>query len=246
MQTPSHKELLDAGCHFGHMKRKWNPKMSPYIFMERKGIHVIDLNRTIECLEKSAKALRQMAKSGKKIMFVGTKKQGKNIVADAARSVGMPYVTDRWLGGMMTNFPTIRKSIRKMQSIQRMLNDGTLDNITKKERLVLSRQHQKLDRVFGGIAQLNRLPNALVVIDIHHEHLAVAEANKLGLKTIGVVDTNSDPDKVDFAIPANDDASKSIALVVNYLAAAIQEGLDDRKKAKEEKGAPTTEANAEG
>lgn len=241
MQTPSHKELLDAGCHFGHMKRKWNPKMSPYIFMERKGIHVIDLNRTIECLEKSAKALRQMAKSGKKILFVGTKKQGKNIVADAAKSVGMPYVTDRWLGGMMTNFPTIRKSIRKMQSIQRMLNDGTLDNITKKERLVLSRQHQKLDRVFGGIAQLNRLPNALVVVDIHHEHLAVAEANKLGLKTIGVVDTNSDPDKVDFAIPANDDASKSISLVVNYLAAAIQEGLDDRQKAKEEKTS-TTEA----
>lgn len=241
MQTPSHKELLDAGCHFGHMKRKWNPKMSPYIFMERKGIHVIDLNRTIECLEKSAKALRQMAKSGKKILFVGTKKQGKNIVADAAKSVGMPYVTDRWLGGMMTNFPTIRKSIRKMQSIQRMLNDGTLDNITKKERLVLSRQHQKLDRVFGGIAQLNRLPNALVVVDIHHEHLAVAEANKLGLKTVGVVDTNSDPDKVDFAIPANDDASKSIALVVNYLAAAIQEGLDDRQKAKEEKTS-TTEA----
>ncbi|MCP4441670.1 MAG: 30S ribosomal protein S2 [Aureispira sp.] len=242
MQTPSHKELLDAGCHFGHMKRKWNPKMSPYIFMERKGIHVIDLNRTIECLEKSAKALRQMAKSGKKILFVGTKKQGKDIVAEAAKSVGMPYVTDRWLGGMMTNFPTIRKSVRKMQSIQRMLNDGTLDNITKKERLVLSRKHQKLDRVFGGIAQLNRLPNALLVVDIHHEHLAVAEANKLGLKTVGVVDTNSDPDKVDFAIPANDDASKSISLVVNYLAAAIQEGLDDRQKAKEAKSsAPATE-----
>lgn len=243
MQTPSHKELLDAGCHFGHMKRKWNPKMSPYIFMERKGIHVIDLNRTIEGLETAGKALRQMAKSGKKIMFVGTKKQAREIIAEAAQSVGMPYVTDRWLGGMMTNFSTIRQSIRKMQKIQSMLNDGSLDNITKKERLTMTRTHTKLDRVFGGMAQLNRLPNALLILDINHEHLAVAEATRLGIKTIGVVDTNSDPNKVDFAIPANDDASKSIKIIADYLVSAIQEGLDDRNKGKEEK-AKTEETSA--
>jgi len=243
MQTPSHKELLDAGCHFGHMKRKWNPKMSPYIFMERKGIHVIDLNRTIEGLETAGKALRQMAKSGKKIMFVGTKKQAREIIAEAARSVGMPYVTDRWLGGMMTNFSTIRQSIRKMQKIQSMLNDGSLDNITKKERLTMTRTHTKLDRVFGGMAQLNRLPNALLILDINHEHLAVAEATRLGIKTIGVVDTNSDPNKVDFAIPANDDASKSIKIIADYLVSAIQEGLNDRNQGKEEK-AKTEETSA--
>jgi small subunit ribosomal protein S2 len=235
MQTPSHKELLDAGCHFGHMKRKWNPKMSPYIFMERKGIHVIDLNRTIEGLETAGKVLCQMAKSGKKIMFVGTKKQAREIIAEAAESVGMPYVTDRWLGGMMTNFSTIRQSIRKMQKIQTMLNDGSLDNITKKERLTMTRTHTKLDRVFGGMAQLNRLPNALLILDINHEHLAVAEATRLGVKTIGIVDTNSDPTKVDFAIPANDDASKSIKIITDYLVKAIQEGLDERNQGKDEK-----------
>jgi len=243
MQTPSHKELLDAGCHFGHMKRKWNPKMSPYIFMERKGIHVIDLNRTIEGLETAGKALRQMAKSGKKIMFVGTKKQAREIIAEAAQSVGMPYVTDRWLGGMMTNFSTIRQSIRKMQKIQTMLNDGSLDNITKKERLTMTRTHTKLDRVFGGMAQLNRLPNALLILDINHEHLAVAEATRLGVKTIGIVDTNSDPTKVDFAIPANDDASKSIKIIADYLVQAIREGLDDRNQGKDEK-AKTEETSA--
>lgn len=234
MQTPTYKDLLDAGCHFGHMKRKWNPKMRPYIFVERKGIHVIDLNRTVECLERAANALRSMAKSGKKILFVGTKKQARNIVEDAARSVGMPFVTDRWLGGMMTNFATIRKSVRKMQSIERMLNDGTLENITKKERLVLSRKHEKLNRMFGGIAQLNRLPNALLVVDISHEHLAIAEATRLGIRTVGIVDTNSDPTIVDFAIPSNDDASKAIAIIVNYLTAAIQEGLEERKNSKED------------
>lgn len=237
MQTPSYKELLDAGCHFGHMKRKWNPKMSPYIFMERKGIHVIDLNRTQESLEQAAKALRQMAKSGKKILFVGTKKQGRAIVAEAAKSVGMPYVADRWLGGMLTNFSTIRQSIRKMQKTQSMLNDDTLENITKKERLMMERSHAKLDRVFGGMAQLNRLPNTLLILDISHEHLAVAEATRLGLTTVGIVDTNSDPTKVDFAIPANDDASKSISIVINYLTEAIREGLEERNKAKEEKNA---------
>ena len=243
MQTPSHKELLDAGCHFGHMKRKWNPKMSPYIFMERKGIHVIDLNRTIEGLETAGKALRQMAKSGKKIMFVGTKKQAREIIAEAAESVGMPYVTDRWLGGMMTNFSTIRQSIRKMQKIQSMLNDGSLDNITKKERLTMTRTHTKLNRVFGGMAQLNRLPNALLILDINHEHLAVAEATRLGVKTIGIVDTNSDPNKVDFAIPANDDASKSIKIIADYLVQAIREGLDERSQGKDEK-AKTEETSA--
>jgi small subunit ribosomal protein S2 len=234
MQTPTYKDLLDAGCHFGHMKRKWNPKMRPYIFVERKGIHVIDLNRTVECLERAANALRQMAKSGKKILFVGTKKQARIIIEDAARSVGMPFVTDRWLGGMMTNFATIRKSVRKMQNIERMLNDGTLENITKKERLVLSRKHEKLNRMFGGIAQLNKLPNTLLVVDISHEHLAIAEATRLGIRTIGVVDTNSDPTIVDFAIPSNDDASKAIAIIVNYLAEAIREGLEERKNMKEE------------
>lgn len=234
MQTPTHKELLDAGCHFGHMKRKWNPKMSPYIFMERKGIHVIDLNRTIEGLDEAGKVIRQMAKSGKKIMFVATKKQAREIVSEAAKSVNMPFVTDRWLGGMMTNFSTIRKSIRKMQKIQNMLNDGSLNNITKKERLVLTRSHTKLERVFGGIAQLNRLPNALIILDVNHEHLAVAEATRLGIKTIGIVDTNSDPNIVDYAIPANDDASKSIQVIMNYLTSAIQEGLDERNANKEE------------
>lgn len=234
MQTPTHKELLDAGCHFGHMKRKWNPKMSPYIFMERKGIHVIDLNRTIEGLDEAGKVIRQMAKSGKKIMFVATKKQAREIVSNAAKSVNMPFVTDRWLGGMMTNFSTIRKSIRKMQKIQNMLNDGSLNNITKKERLVLTRTHTKLERVFGGISQLNRLPNALIILDVNHEHLAVAEATRLGIKTIGIVDTNSDPNIVDYAIPANDDASKSIQVIMNYLTSAIQEGLDERNSNKEE------------
>ena len=234
MQTPTYKDLLDAGCHFGHMKRKWNPKMRPYIFVERKGIHVIDLNRTLESLERSANALRQMAKSGKKILFVGTKKQARGIIEDAARSVGMPFVSDRWLGGMMTNFTTIRKSVKKMQSIERMLNDGTLENITKKERLVLSRKHEKLNKVFGGIAQLNKLPNALLIVDINHEHLAVAEATSLGIRTIGMVDTNSDPTIVDFAIPSNDDASKAISIVINYLTSAIREGLEERKNMKEE------------
>jgi len=237
MQTPTYKELLDAGCHFGHMKRKWNPKMRPFIFMERKGIHVIDLNRTIESLEETAKVMKQMAKSGKKILFVGTKKQARGIVETAARSVNMPFVTDRWLGGMMTNFATIRKSVRKMQSIERMLNDGTLDNITKKERLVLSRKHAKLNRMFGGIADLNRLPHTLFVVDISHEHLAIAEAKRLGISTIGIVDTNSDPTVVDFAVPSNDDASKAIAIVVNYLTEAIREGLEEGKKVKEEKKA---------
>jgi small subunit ribosomal protein S2 len=209
--------------------------MAPYIFTERKGIHLIDLNRTIEGLDRAASAMRQMAKAGKKIMFVATKKQAREIVAEAARSVGMPYVTDRWLGGMMTNFSTIRRSVRKMQSIERMLSDGTLSSVTKKEKLSLQREHIKMDKVLGGIANLNRLPSAVFVVDIHHEHLAIAEAHRLGIRTFGMVDTNSDPNQVDFAIPSNDDASKSIAIITNYLTAAIREGLEERKQLKGDK-----------
>lgn len=232
MQKPTYKELLDAGCHFGHMRRKWNPKMTPYIFMEHKGIHLIDLNRTAECLERAALAAKNLAKSGKKIMFVATKKQAREIVQSAAQSVGMPFVTDRWLGGMMTNFMTIRKSVKKMQNIERLLADTTLTSITKKERLTLGREHAKMDKQLGGIADLNRLPSAVFIVDIHHEHLALAEARKLGVKTFGMVDTNSDPTLVDFPIPSNDDASKSIAFITNFIVAAIKEGLDERKAAK--------------
>ncbi len=237
MEKPTYKELLDAGVHFGHLKKKWNPKMSPYIFMERKGIHIIDINRTMECMDNAAKALYGLAKSGKKIMFVATKKQARDIVATAARSVGMPFVTERWLGGMMTNFSTIRRSVKKMQNIERMLQDGTLSNVTKKERLTLTRELSKLDKVLGGIANLNRLPSAIFIVDIHHEHIAVAEAHKLGLRTFGVVDTNSDPNQVDFPIPANDDASKSVAIITEYMVSAIRQGLEDRKQAKAEKEA---------
>ena len=232
MQKPTYKELLDAGCHFGHLRKKWNPKMTPYIFMEHKGIHIIDLNRTAECMERAALAMKAMAKSGKKIMFVATKKQAREIVQKAAESVGMPFVTERWLGGMMTNFQTIRKSVKKMQNIERMLGDSTLTSITKKERLTLSREHAKMDKHFGGIANLNRLPSAVFIVDIHHEHLALAEAKKLGVKTLGMVDTNSDPTLVDYAIPSNDDACKAISLITNYLVEAIREGLEERKAMK--------------
>jgi small subunit ribosomal protein S2 len=234
MQKPTYKELLDAGCHFGHLRKKWNPKMTPYIFMEHKGIHIIDLNRTAECLERSALAMKTLAKSGKKIMFVATKKQARDIVQKAAESVGMPFVTERWLGGMMTNFATIRKSVKKMQGIERMLADTSLTSITKKERLTLAREHAKMAKQLGGIEQLNRLPSAVFIVDIHHEHLALAEARKLNVKTFGMVDTNSDPTLVDFAIPSNDDASKAIAFVTNYLTEAIREGLEERKNAKQE------------
>ncbi len=235
MEKPTYKELLDAGVHFGHLKKKWNPKMSPYIFMERKGIHIIDLNRTIDCMERAAHAMRNMARAGKKIMFVATKKQARDIVANAARSVGMPYVTDRWLGGMMTNFSTIRRSVKKMNNIERMLADGSLTSVTKKERLTLERERSKMDRVLGGIANLNRLPSAVFIVDIHHEHIAVAEANKLGLRTFGIVDTNSDPNLIDFPIPGNDDASKSIAIITNFMAEAIRQGLEERKQTKGDK-----------
>ena len=230
MQLPTYKELLDAGAHFGHMRSKWNPKMAPYIFMERKGIHIIDLNQTNKSLEQACNVARNMAKSGKKILFVATKKQARDIVSDAARRVGMPYVTERWLGGMMTNFSTIRRSVKKMNNINQMLQDGSLTSVTKKERLTLERERQKLDKVLGGIAGINRLPAAVFIVDIVHEHIALAEAQKLGMRTFAIVDTNSDPTSVDFPIPANDDASKSVALISNAIADAIQEGLNERKK----------------
>jgi len=236
-----HQQLLEAGVHFGHQKKKWNPKMLPYIFTEKNGIHIIDLNKTIEGLQESAAALKSIAKSGKKIMFVATKKQAKEIVADAAAKANMPYVTERWLGGMLTNFQTIRKSVKKMQSIEKMLNDGTLDSVTKKERLTLDRSKQKMEKVLGGIAQMGRTPAALFIVDISHEHIALAEAKRLGITTFAMVDTNSDPTKVDFSIPANDDATKSIAIVTNYLISAILEGIEERAQNKEAEAAEETE-----
>lgn len=232
--TSLQQQLLEAGVHFGHLKKKWNPKMLPYIFAEKKGIHIIDLNKTVECLQETAAALKQIARSGKKILFVGTKKQAKDIVNESAKKVNMPFVTERWLGGMLTNFNTVRKSVKKMQSIEKMLGDGSFDSITKKERLTLSRDKDKMEKVLGGIAQLGRIPAALFIVDIGHEHIALAEAKRLGIATFGVVDTNCDPNKVDFAIPANDDATKSIAIIVNYITAAIAEGLAERQAAKDE------------
>jgi len=235
MNTPTYKELLDAGVHYGHMKRKWNPKMQPYIFMERKGIHLIDLNRTSECLDVALNAAKNIAKSGRKVMFVATKKQAKGIVSEAAASVNMPFVTERWLGGMMTNFSTIKRSVRKMLNIEKMLQDGSLNSVTKKERLMLDREKNKLHKVLGGIAHLNMLPSALFIVDIHHEHIALAEAKRLGIRTIAMVDTNSDPNLVDFPIPANDDATKSIEIITGAITGAIKDGLNERKKAKAEK-----------
>jgi small subunit ribosomal protein S2 len=229
-----HQQLLESGVHFGHMKKKWNPKMLPYIFAEKNGIHIIDLNKTIEGLDEAAAALKSIAKSGKKIMFVATKKLAKEIVAEAAAKVNMPFVTERWLGGMLTNFQTIRKSVKKMQSIEKMLADGTLDSVTKKERLTLSRSKEKMEKVLGGISNMSRTPVALFIVDISHEHIALAEAKRLGISTFAMVDTNSDPSKVDFAIPSNDDATKSISIITNYLTAAIMEGLQERSEVKEE------------
>jgi small subunit ribosomal protein S2 len=232
--TSLQQQLLEAGVHFGHLRKKWNPKMLPYIFAEKKGIHIIDLNKTTESLQEAAAALKQIAKSGKKIMFVGTKKQAKEIVTECAKKVNMPFVTERWLGGMLTNFNTVRKSVKKMLSIDKMLNDGTFDSITKKERLTLARDKDKMEKVLGGIAQLGRVPAALFIVDIGHEHIALAEARRLGVMTFGMVDTNCDPNKVDFAIPANDDATKSIAIIAGYVTAAIAEGLAERQAAKDD------------
>jgi small subunit ribosomal protein S2 len=241
MQTPTYKQLLEAGVHFGHMRSKWNPKMRPYIFMEKKGMHIIDLNRTIECMEKAGQAMKHLAKSGKKIMFVSTKKQAKEIMADSARASNMPFVTERWLGGMMTNFATIRRSIKKMNNIDKMLADGSLTSVTKKERLTLSRERDKLEKVLGGIAGLNRLPHAIFVVDTEHEHLAIAEARKLGIMTFAIVDTNSNPNNIDFPIPANDDASRSVSVVSEYLTSCIKDGLSERASASAEK---TSEQNS--
>lgn len=232
--TSLQQQLLEAGVHFGHLKKKWNPKMLPYIFAEKKGIHIIDLNKTVEGMQEAAAALKSIAKSGKKIMFVATKKQAKEIVTEAAKRVNMPYVTERWLGGMLTNFNTVRKSVKKMQSIEKMLNDGTLDSITKKERLTLTRDRDKMEKVLGGIAQISRVPAALFLVDIGHEHIALSEAKRLNITTFGMVDTNCDPNKVEFSIPANDDATKSIAIVTNYIVAAIAEGLAERQAEKAE------------
>lgn len=232
--TSLQQQLLEAGVHFGHLKKKWNPKMLPYIFAEKKGIHIIDLNKTAEGLQETAAALKSIAKSGKKIMFVATKKQAKEIVSEASKKVNMPYVTERWLGGMLTNFNTVRKSVKKMQSIEKMLSDGSAESLTKKEKLTLSRDRDKMEKVLGGIAQISRLPAALFLVDIGHEHIALAEAKRLNITTFGMVDTNCDPNKVEFAIPANDDAAKSIAIVVNYITAAIAEGLAERQAEKDD------------
>ena len=229
MATPNFDQLLEAGCHFGHLKRKWNPAMAPYIFMERNGIHIIDLYKTAAKLDEAAAALKNIAKSGKKVLFVATKKQAKQVIADKATSVNMPYVIERWPGGMLTNFPTIRKAVKKMASIDKMSKDGTFDNLSKREKLQITRQRAKLEKTLGSIADLNRLPSALFVVDVMKEHIAVAEANRLGIPVFGIVDTNSDPNPVDFVIPANDDASKSIELILDTVCAAMLEGLEERK-----------------
>ena len=239
--TSLQQQLLEAGVHFGHLKKKWNPKMLPYIFAEKKGIHIIDLNKTVEGLQEAASALKSIAKSGKKIMFVATKKQAKEIVTEAAKRVNMPFVTERWLGGMLTNFNTVRKSVKKMQSIEKMLSDGSLDSITKKEKLTLTRDRDKMEKVLGGIAQISRVPAALFLVDIGHEHIALSEAKRLNITTFGMVDTNYDPNKVEFSIPANDDATKSIAIVVNYIIAAIAEGLAERQAEKDDDTEETEE-----
>ncbi len=244
MQTPTFDQLLEAGCHFGHLKRKWNPAMAPYIFMERNGIHIIDLYKTEAKLNEAANILRGMARQGKKVLFVATKKQAKQVIADLAASVGMPYVIERWPGGMLTNFPTIRKAVRKMTTIDKMSKDGTFDNLSKRERLQITRQRAKLEKTLGSIADLNRLPSALFVVDVLKERIAVAEANRLGIPVIAMVDTNSDPSTVDYVIPANDDASKSIELIAGTLVAAMAEGLEERKAEKLDENAAADEAAA--
>ncbi|HQI44074.1 MAG TPA: 30S ribosomal protein S2, partial [Dysgonamonadaceae bacterium] len=222
-------QLLEAGAHFGHLKRKWNPAMAPYIFMERNGIHIIDLYKTIAKAEEAAAALKQIAKSGKKILFVATKKQAKAVVEEKAKIINMPYVIERWPGGMLTNFPTIRKAVKKMSNIDRMMKDGTFDTLSKREKLQVTRQRAKLEKMLGSIQDLTRLPAALFVVDVMKERIAVKEANRLGIPVFGIVDTNSDPSEVDFVIPANDDASKAIDLILGYICDAIKEGLEERK-----------------
>lgn len=251
MATPTFDQLLEAGCHFGHLKRKWNPAMAPYIFMERNGIHIIDLYKTAAKLDEAANALKQIAKSGRKVLFVATKKQAKESIENHAQSVGMPYVTERWPGGMLTNFPTIRKAVKKMTTIDKMSKDGTFDNLSKREKLQITRQRAKLEKNLGSIADLSRLPNALFVVDVMKEHIAVAEAKRLGIPVFGIVDTNSNPEDIDFIIPANDDASKSIDIILDTICSAMAEGLEERKIEKldandEEKNEAQAEAAAPG
>ena len=229
-----YKDLLDAGVHFGHLTRKWDPRMAPYIFMEKNGIHIIDLNKTQACLEEASKALKSIVRSGRKVMFVATKKQAKDIVAEEAKRLNMPFVAERWLGGMLTNFATIRKSLKKLSSIDKLMKDESYTNLAKRERLMKTREKEKLERILGGIADLTRLPAALFVIDVKKEHIAVKEAQKLNIPVFGMVDTNSDPSGIDFPIPANDDAFKSIALILKHVGTVIEEGLSERKKDKEE------------
>ena len=232
MSRTNFDQLLQAGCHFGHLRRKWNPAMAPYIFMERNGIHIIDLNKTVAKIDDAAEALKAIAKSGKKILFVATKKQAKDVVAEKAASVNMPYVNERWAGGMLTNFPTIRKAVKKMTNIDKLLNDGTFSNLSKRELLQISRQRAKLEKNLGSIADLTRLPSALFVVDVMKEHIAVKEANRLGIPVFGIVDTNSDPKNIDYVIPANDDAKDSVEAILSAVCGAIAEGLEERKAEK--------------
>jgi small subunit ribosomal protein S2 len=248
MARTTYQDLLDAGVHFGHLTRKWDPKMSQYIFMERNGIHIIDLNKTLTKVEEAAAAIKQIVKSGRKVLFVATKKQAKDIVADYAKTVNMPFITERWLGGMLTNFATVRKSIKKMSNIDKLTKDGTYANLSKKERLMIQRERIKLETLLGGISDLNRLPAALFLIDVKKEHIAVSEALKLNIPTFAMVDTNSDPSNIDFPIPANDDATKSISLITGIIIQAIVEGLEERKREKEdeaEKEAAQAKAKAD-
>jgi small subunit ribosomal protein S2 len=234
MANIEYKDLLDAGVHFGHLTRKWDPRMAPYIFMEKNGIHIIDLNKTLVCLEEASNAIKQVVRSGKKVMFVATKKQAKDLVAEEARRLNMPYVTERWWGGMLTNFATIRKSLKKMTSIDKLMKEEAYKNLAKKERLMITRQREKLDLVLGGIADLTRLPAALFVVDIKREHIAISEAKNLGIPVFALVDTNSNPNEVDFPIPSNDDAYKSISLLIKAFGEAIEEGLSERKRDKDD------------
>lgn len=229
MSRTNFEQLLEAGCHFGHLKRKWNPAMAPYIFMERNDIHIIDLHKTVVKIDEAAAALKSIAKSGRKVLFVATKKQAKDVVAEKASAVGMPYITERWAGGMLTNFPTIRKAVKKMTTIDKMATDGTFDNISKREKLQISRQREKLEKNLGSIADLTRLPSALFVVDVMKEQIAVKEAQRLGIPVFGIVDTNSNPNGIDFIIPANDDATKSVDVILSALVEAMQEGLEERK-----------------
>ena len=238
-------QLLEAGAHFGHLKRKWNPAMAPYIYMERNGIHIIDLNKTVVKVEEAAEALKNLARSGRKVLFVGTKKQAQEVIAAHAQEVGMPYITERWAGGMLTNFPTIRKAVKKMGQIDKMMTDGTLENVSKREKLQITRQREKLEKNLGSIADMTRLPSAVFVVDVIKEKIAVAEANRLGIPVFAIVDTNSNPNNIDFVIPANDDATKAIDVILSAVCEAIKEGLEERKVEKADEEAAAEQANAE-